>query len=100
MALNKLACELSQKLLTGPEPTDISQNQKEVRRLQEKPAVHYGQVRDDAITTYCLQGDTENIYFVMHLFSAKRNSVFIVVAIHSLMYTYVHGWLIYLEKKN
>lgn len=84
MTLNKLACELSQKLLMGVEPTDISQNQKEVRRLQEKPAVHYDQVRDDAITTYCIQGDTENVYFVMHLFRVKHNSVLIVVDIHSL----------------
>lgn len=99
MALNKLACELSQKLLMGPEPTDISQNQKEVRRLQEKPAVHYGQVRDDAITTYCIQGDTENVCFVMHLFRVKHNSILIVVDIHSLLCKYVHGFLSK-EKKN
>lgn len=73
----------------GPEPTDISQNQKEVRRPQEKPAVHYGQVRDDAITSYCLQGDTENDYFVMHLFRVKYNRVLIVVDTHSLMHRYV-----------
>lgn len=59
IALNKLTCDLSQKLLMGPEPTDISQNQKGIRRLQEKPAVHYSQVRDDAITSNCFQGDTK-----------------------------------------
>lgn len=85
IVLNKLACELRQKLLMGPEPTDISQKSEEVRRLQEKPAVHYGQVRDDAITSYCLQGDIEIAYFVMNLFRVMYNAVLIVVDIHSFM---------------
>lgn len=88
IVLNILACELSQKLLVGPEPVDISQKSEEVRRLREKPAVHYGQVRDDAITSYCLQGDMENVYFVMNLFRVMYNAV-LIVDIHSLMCKYV-----------
>lgn len=92
MAINKLACALCQKLLMGPEPTILVKKSEEVRRLQEKPAVHYGQVRDDAITSYCLQGDTENVCFVMHLFRVMYNALLIVVDIQS--HVQIYDWLI------
>lgn len=52
-----LTYELSQKLIMDHGLKDISQKSEQAQKAAKETSDDYGQMRDDAVMSYCLQGD-------------------------------------------